>query len=235
MKLAQRLTSETVPGARTPFWSGTSASVLERVGSTSAGLSTIEAARRLELHGPNRAATSTRFRTWRLLLRYLLEYQYLQPALAMTRIADPRTFFNEFLDDGFVIGLAMPFFAHVQGWWNVRELPNVLLVHFANLKADMPREIRRIAEFLDIQPGSAAWPKILEHCSFDYMKRNADSIAPKGMRRIEGGTSNFFHKGTNGRWRDVLTPADLSRFAQTVAEKLTPDCARWLETGVMLG
>jgi len=31
--------------------------------------------------------------TWRLLLRYLLEYQYLQPALGMTRVADPRTFF----------------------------------------------------------------------------------------------------------------------------------------------
>jgi hypothetical protein len=30
---------------------------------------------------------------WRLVLRYLFEYQYLQPALGMTRIADPRTFF----------------------------------------------------------------------------------------------------------------------------------------------
>jgi len=31
-------------------------------------------------------------RVWRLLLRYLFEYQYLLPALGMTRIADPRTF-----------------------------------------------------------------------------------------------------------------------------------------------
>ena len=30
---------------------------------------------------------------WRLLLRYLFEYQYLSPALGLTRIADPRTFF----------------------------------------------------------------------------------------------------------------------------------------------
>jgi hypothetical protein len=29
---------------------------------------------------------------WRLLLRYLFEYQYLRPALGFTRIADPRTF-----------------------------------------------------------------------------------------------------------------------------------------------
>jgi hypothetical protein len=31
-------------------------------------------------------------RAWRLLLRYLFEYQYLLPALGMTRVPDPRTF-----------------------------------------------------------------------------------------------------------------------------------------------
>jgi hypothetical protein len=31
-------------------------------------------------------------RVWRLLLRYLFEYQYLLPALGMTRVPDPRTF-----------------------------------------------------------------------------------------------------------------------------------------------
>ena len=30
---------------------------------------------------------------WRLLLRYLFEYQYLRPTLGLTRVADPRTFF----------------------------------------------------------------------------------------------------------------------------------------------
>lgn len=30
---------------------------------------------------------------WRLLLRYLFEYQYVRPALGLTRIGDPRTFF----------------------------------------------------------------------------------------------------------------------------------------------
>jgi hypothetical protein len=30
---------------------------------------------------------------WRLLVRYLFEYQYCRPALGLTRVADPRTFF----------------------------------------------------------------------------------------------------------------------------------------------
>ena len=29
---------------------------------------------------------------------------------------------------------------------------------------------------------------------------------------FENGADSFFHKGTNGRWRDVLTPAQLDRY-----------------------
>jgi aryl sulfotransferase len=38
-----------------------------------------------------------------------------------------------------------PFWSHVRSWWLIRNLPNLLLVHYANLKADMPGQIRRIA------------------------------------------------------------------------------------------
>ena len=38
-----------------------------------------------------------------------------------------------------------PFWENVRSWWQVRKLPNVMLVHFADLKRDMPGEIRRIA------------------------------------------------------------------------------------------
>ena len=34
------------------------------------------------------------------------------------------------------------FWPHVQSWWNVHNAPNVMLVHFANLKADMAGEIQ---------------------------------------------------------------------------------------------
>jgi hypothetical protein len=40
--------------------------------------------------------------------------------------------------------------------------------------------IRRIAEFLDIAINEARWEAILEHCSFDWMKKNATKIVPLG-------------------------------------------------------
>jgi aryl sulfotransferase len=44
----------------------------------------------------------------------------------------------------------------------------------------MPKEMRRIAEFLDSPIDEATWDEILEYCSFDWMKRNASKSVPLG-------------------------------------------------------
>ena len=43
--------------------------------------------------------------------------------------------------------------------------------------------------------------------------------------------SSFFHKGTNGRWRDVLTAEEVQMYEEKAAQVLTPDCRAWLEQG----
>jgi aryl sulfotransferase len=121
------------------------------------------------------------------------------------------------------------FFDHVRTWWQYRHLPNILFVHFANLKRDLPAEIRRIAGFLEIPIDADRFPTILRRCSFEYMKESADLLLPGEF--WEGGASTFFHKGSNGRWRDVLTREDVAHYDALVADRLPPDCARWLETG----
>jgi len=45
------------------------------------------------------------------------------------------------------------------------------------------------------------------------------------------GANTFFNKGTNGRWKDTLSTADLEAYDQVVKANLTPDCARWMATG----
>ena len=124
-----------------------------------------------------------------------------------------------------------PFWENVRSWWEIRDLPNVLLLHYADLKADMPGTIRRIAEYLDIGIDEKRFPKIVEHCTFDYMKANADATAPLGGILWDGGGSTFIHKGTNDRWRDEL-PADLSRaYEDRALAELGADCAAWLRRG----
>ena len=38
-------------------------------------------------------------------------------------------------------------------------------------------------------------------------------------------------KGSNGRWKDVLTESDLELWEENVARQLSPACACWLEHG----
>jgi aryl sulfotransferase len=119
----------------------------------------------------------------------------------------------------------------VRSWWGVRDLPNVLLMHYANLKRDLPGQIERVADFLDIEVSEADWPKIIEHCTFEYMKKNGEKVAPLGGQIFEGGADSFIHKGTNGRWRDMLTNDEIEAYETRALKELGPECAHWLATG----
>jgi aryl sulfotransferase len=57
--------------------------------------------------------------------------------------------------------------------------------------------------------------------------RNEKHIGPTFF---EGGAGRFFHKGTNGRGRDVLTEEDLALY-ETAARRLDRELRTWLEAG----
>lgn len=142
---------------------------------------------------------------------------------------DIRQYFLDWLDkDGFPF---WPFWENIRSWWEIRDLPNVMLVHFSDLKSDMPGQIRQIAAHLRIPIDESRWPAILEHCSFDYMREHGDKTAPLGGAIFEGGAKTFINKGTNGRWRDVLTAQDCQRYEDMARRELGPECAQWLMSG----
>lgn len=138
-------------------------------------------------------------------------------------------YFREWLEgDGYPL---WPFWENIRSWWDIRDLPNVKLLHFSDLRADLPGQIREIADFLDIEVDEDRWDAIVEHCSFDYMKAHAVNAAPLGGIFWKGGAQTFINKGTNGRWRDVLTAEDNARYLALADQKLGADCARWLAGG----
>jgi aryl sulfotransferase len=142
--------------------------------------------------------------------------------------ADPVVYFREWLaGDGHPW---WPFWENVRSWWAIRNLPNVRLLHFGNLKADMPGEIRKIAQFIGVPVDEARWAKILERCSFEWMKAHATQSVPLGGIFWDGGAETFINKGVNGRWRDLLTPADNAAYEARALQELGADCARWLAT-----
>jgi len=126
-----------------------------------------------------------------------------------------------------------PYWENIRTWWAARTLPNVKLVHFADLKADMEGQMRSIADFLGCEIDEAQWPAILTHCSFEWMKANAERMSPLGGAIFEGGAQDFINKGTNGRWKDVLTADEVAAYEQKAVEELGPECAAWLKAGTL--
>ena len=120
---------------------------------------------------------------------------------------------------------------HVETWWEVRHAPNVLFVHFNDLLADLRGQMQRVADFLELSVPPDAWPARMQAVTFAAMKEQPERYAPGMGQAFEGGAARFLHKGTNGRYRDVLTDADLALYQARVREQLSAPCARWLEHG----
>jgi Sulfotransferase domain. len=124
-----------------------------------------------------------------------------------------------------------PFWHSVRSWWAIRELPNVMFVHFNDLKRDMPGEMRRIAAFLGIAIDESRWHDIVEYCTFDWMKKNATKSVPLGGAFWDGGAETFINKGVNGRWTQVLTTQESTDYEARAVAELGSDCACWLKAG----
>lgn len=140
--------------------------------------------------------------------------------------ADVHRFYREWFEgDGYPY---WAFWENIRSWWAVRHLPNVLLLHFNDMKADLPGAIRKVADFLDIDVDPTTFSAIVAHCGFDYMKAHAELYAPRGGAMWQGGANTFINKGTNGRWRDTLSPEEIRAYDQRAVEKLGADCAAWL-------
>ena len=151
---------------------------------------------------------------------------------------DARGFFLEWMgregDDGATASAAR-FFDTERTYWSERKRPNLLLVHYNDLKADLEGEMRRIAEYLDIVVPEALWPALVKAATFDQMKADGGALLSGAERTFKGGHESFLHKGTNGRWRGVLTDADLALYENRAAAALSPGLRAWLEGGRAFG
>lgn len=142
---------------------------------------------------------------------------------------DIRQYWRDWMDrDGHPF---WPFWENIRSWWEVRDLPNVRLIHFEDLKRDMPEQMRQIAAFLGIAIDESRWPRIVEYCTFDWMKKNAAASVPLGGAFWDAGAEVFINRGVNGRWRDTLSTAECAEYEARAVFELGEECARWLANG----
>jgi len=137
---------------------------------------------------------------------------------------DVHQFFNRWLEEG------EQFFELVNSYWERKDQENLLLVHFNDLKRDLNSEMRRIADFLGIEIPETAWPDVVARCTFDNMRENEAMMGDMSVG-FEGGNRGFLFKGTNGRWRDVLTADEINRYEARIKSALPAEAVKWVAEG----
>ena len=115
---------------------------------------------------------------------------------------------------------------HLSDAWARRGQPNIVLVHYDDLSADLDGEMRRLAARLGITVPPQTWPGLVRAATFGSMRDNAERLT--GPPGIIKDSRAFFRRGSSGAGREELTEAELADYQLRAAQLAPPDLLRWL-------
>jgi aryl sulfotransferase len=115
---------------------------------------------------------------------------------------------------------------HLSDAWARRGEPNVLLVHYDDLSADLEGQMRGIAARLGIAVPEPAWPALAAAASFDGMRDRADWLVPTAG--LFKSNAAFFRRGRSGAGRETLSDSELERYYTRAAQLAPADLLAWL-------
>jgi len=133
-------------------------------------------------------------------------------------------FYEQWMND------SSQFFDIVASFWARKSQDNLLFVHYNDLKQDLGGGVKRIAQFLGIELTESQYQRVIERCSFEYMRNHPEMVGDMEVM-FEGGLKGFIFKGTNGRWREVLSEEELSVYHSRARQWLPNDAIKWIENG----
>ncbi|HEV3226176.1 MAG TPA: sulfotransferase domain-containing protein [Acidimicrobiales bacterium] len=121
---------------------------------------------------------------------------------------------------------------HIGSFWARRDADNIALFHYADMKADLEGQMRRLAGVLGIEVDDSRWPVLVEAATFDRMRERASELAPQVTHGFWRDDGQFFHRGTSGQWTAFIRDdADRGRYERRVAELAPADLVEWLHRG----
>ncbi|MEV6487859.1 sulfotransferase domain-containing protein [Actinoplanes sp. NPDC051633] len=112
-------------------------------------------------------------------------------------------------------------------WQRAASSDNVLLVHYADLSADLDAEMRRIAERLRFEVPEEVWPSLVDAAGFARMRDRAADLAPDPAGVLKDPNA-FFRRGASGSGRELLTDEEFAHYLDRTSELAPPDLLAWL-------
>ena len=106
----------------------------------------------------------------------------------------------------------------------------VLLLHYADLRADLEGQMRRVAAALGVEVAEADWPALVAAASFEGMRERATAIVPNRLGVLKD-TARFFRSGRSGEGVALLTEDERAAYDARVAGLGPGPVVRWLHEG----
>ncbi len=116
-------------------------------------------------------------------------------------------------------------------YWQYRDLPNIHLFHYSDMKRDLNGTIASMANALDVEVDDTLLAEMTEAATFESMKRSAEQFAPESGTGLWKKEADFFANGSNQQWKGALSEDELAAFDARLAELLAPDEAHWVVNG----
>jgi len=116
---------------------------------------------------------------------------------------------------------------HFSDAWARRGEPNVVLVHYDDLSADLEGEMRRLAALLGIKVEDRTWPQLVQAARFEQMRARADQLVPDpaGVLKDRAG---FFRRGSSGAGRELVSRDELAHYRARTEHMAPRDLLVWL-------
>lgn len=116
---------------------------------------------------------------------------------------------------------------HLTDAWGRREDGNVVLVHYDDLRADLEREMRTLADRLGVDVPGALFPNLVAAASFEQMQSRAELLVPD-RRGVLKSPASFFRRGASGEGRSLLSRREQERYDERAAELAPSELLSWL-------
>ncbi len=116
---------------------------------------------------------------------------------------------------------------HLSDAWSRRHDPNVVLVHYDDLLADLDGSMRRLAGLLAIRVDEESWPALVRAATFESMR--SDARAPDADLRVLKDPAAFFRRGRSGEGRALLQPEEMAHYRARLSAMAPDDMLAWLE------
>ena len=117
---------------------------------------------------------------------------------------------------------------HLRDAWERRGEPNVVLVHYSDLQADLAGQMRLLADRLKIAVADDLWDDLVAAATFESMRSKADQLAPDALG-VLANRQAFFRRGGGGAGAELLDPDTLDRYRARLATMGPPDLVAWLD------